>query len=505
MSKKDDTKTIPILEDNRDATHISNNITISNYRELDREKDKDTIEKLIKEKQDALHNPYYSVDLNTNTVKQNERESFTISTNKTKDTILHQNNKSVYDLVLKDYIRLMDNFNKELDNYVDKVYTTIQDLENDIYKFNNIYDTSYYNGFNLKIKNYSDVKVREDYANKYADAIASIQLKEIKDNVDSIIEFLTVDLDSTKILKIIDIESLKDIQRDLKEEFAEQKENIDKDEVEHFLFKLMHIYTYARKLSAIEYDIEKNPTYYKKVKSLYKTIDDKILKIVGNFGNYYDKSNGIEIIENTPIVKRDNIKLPKTYTIDFDIMKLFNNIYPNYKFKSIDDDRHKDLDIKAKLMFDLDTNNPNNLEDMRLLEFIKNGNITLYPIQSALINGFIDVRDSQDTIDKVIPFLSTLKYITQDKKMRYPKSKKDIQLYEDFMLFFDRCKIQVRIVDRATNSVVFEVMQPIPLLSNTQAYSNSSGMGYIVGNSIINILKNELDNLHTTPLIYLNI
>ena len=504
MSKK----TIPSVDDKRDKNKKSDNITISNYKELDKNKDKDTIDKMLKDKQDALHNPNYSIDLNTNRVKQNNRVSFMVQVNKPKGYKPKDDNKGIYDLVYQDYLRLMHHFDKDLNSFLNKEYLDIQEVKDDIYLFNNMYDTNYYNGFNFKVKNLLDEDFKKDYINKYSDAVASTQYLEINNVCSNIIDFVNEDIDNTEIRKILSDEDLKDLQQKIKDKYsvsdasndiAEFVDDFNKDDIEFFIFDNIKSYINRDVSKWIKKEIERNKDYYKEVQELYKTINDKILQIVDNFNSYYDKSTDIEIIDSKSVVKRDNIKLPKTYTIDFDIMRLFNNIYPNYKFKSIDDNRHKDLDIKAKIMFDLDVNNPNNLEDMRLLEFIKNGNIALYPIQSALINGFIDIRDNQDTMDKSVPFLSTLKYITQDKKLRYPKSKKDIQLYEDFMLFFDRCKIQVKIIDRATNKIVFDVMKPIPLLKNYQTYSDDKGMGYVIGNSILNILKNELDNLHTTP------
>ena len=137
------------------------------------------------------------------------------------------------------------------------------------------------------------------------------------------------------------------------------------------------------------------------------------------------------------------------------------------------------------------------MQNMRIIDFIKSGNITLYPIQNALINGFIKIRDNQETIDKVIPLLSTLKYITDNSTLRLPTNKKDLALYEDFMLFFDKCKIQVKIMDRKSKEVLFEITKPIPILSNTPAYNGK--YGYVIGNSVINLLKNELDNIYETP------
>jgi hypothetical protein len=199
------------------------------------------------------------------------------------------------------------------------------------------------------------------------------------------------------------------------------------------------------------------------------------------------------------LVSKSKIKLPNRYSIDIDIMQLFNNIYPNYKFKSIDDNRHKDYDIKSKVMLDFNNDDVDNLEDLRLMNFIKNGNIQLFPIQEFLINGFISIRDEQGT-DKPIPLLSNLKYINEDSKMRLPSNKKDLQLYEDYMLFFNKCKIQVKIINRKTNEVIFELLKPMSILQNTP-YTKEGKYGYYIGNSVINILKDELDELYDAPKI----
>ena len=106
-------------------------------------------------------------------------------------------------------------------------------------------------------------------------------------------------------------------------------------------------------------------------------------------------------------------------------------------------------------------------------------------------------RDYNNT-DKAIPLLSALKYTTENKSLKLPTRKKDLDLYEDFMLFFNKCKIQIKIFNRATGEVYFEILKPIPLLANTPAYKEGK-YGYIIGNSVINILKNELDTLNDTP------
>lgn len=399
---------------------------------------------------------------------------------------------------INDYTKYLTEVNKEVISNL-----SADELKQKAVEFNLKFIDTYISG----IKNYALdlIDAKETYANHLASALVDLQALEI--NKVGINTFNKIDLknDINTIKQYMHIDRLLEVQDTLRKIYPNNTDVADENIIKSILYQ----HQLLDSIKQVQQIIEDNLDYYKKLHQKHT----KINKLIGDIGKKFkarddelnNAKNELEIVDiskSDVIVKRDNIKLPTTYTIDFDIMRLFNNIYPNFKFKSIDDDRHKDLDIKAKLMLDIesDTTDANTMfQNMRLVEFLKSGNIALYPIQSALINGFIDVRDNQDTIDKVIPFQSTLKYITEDKKLRFPKSKKDIQLYEDFMLFFDRCKIQVKIVDRATNSTIFEVMQPIPLLSNTQAYSNSSGMGYIIGNSIINILKNELDNIHITP------
>ena len=346
------------------------------------------------------------------------------------------------------------------------------------------------------------------YAFELASTIVDLQIIEIN-NIGGINAFCKLNLDKDKTLKqIMKTPLLKETQDTLKERLKEK--SIDNVVIDEETLKLV-LFSHQQEdsINNVEKIISDDREYYNKLHRKYNKID----KLTTQVGKKYVKrdkelkelnkvSEDIQIVEqkDDAIVKKDFTKLPTTYTIDFDIMKLFNNIYPNYKYKSIDEDRHKDLNIQAKLILDLDLETDDTatrMQNMRLINFIKNGKITLYPIQSALINGFISIRDNQENIDKVIPLLSTLKYITSNRALRLPTSKKDLQLYEDFMTFFDRCKMQVKIEDRATKRVLFEIMKPISILSNTPAYNGK--YGYVIGNSVLNLLKNELDNIYSTP------
>lgn len=304
MSKKRTDKVIPNVVDKRDKINKSDNIIISNYQNLDKVKDKTKIDKLIKEHQKVLHNPYYSIDLNANKVKQNERVSFIVKANKPFYTDLNnldkklQYNDEILECVYKNYIDLMNSFNKKIDDFLDKDYSNTQELDNDIYNFNNYFDTNYYNGFNLKVKNFLDEDIKKNYVNKYADAIANTQYVEIKNDIDSFIDFAKVDLEKSDIKSFIDEVHLKDLQNKIIKFLNED----NKGDLDNYVFDLIKKYVYLDEIKTIDADLKTNKKYYTDVKSLYKTIDDKIIKIVDNFNNYYKKLNN-DTPTNYDIVK----------------------------------------------------------------------------------------------------------------------------------------------------------------------------------------------------------
>lgn len=290
MSKK----TIPSIEDKRDKDNKSNSIMVSNYAMLDADKPKDKakIEQKIKEKQKDLQSPFYSIDLNTNNVKQNNRVSFITYANKPKDYKPKAENKEVYDLVYQDYLRQMQQFSKVLDEFIDKQYDNVKELDKDIYRFNTFYDTTYYYGFNMRVRNLLDDDFKKEYLNKYADAIASTQFIEIRDVCNNIIEFVNENIDKTEIKRIISDADLKDLQQKIKDKYSASDTS---DDIELYVYDLIKSYVYQDALKSIDAEIDKNKDFYKKVKALYKTINSKILKIVDNFNEY-----GKKLKDNTP-------------------------------------------------------------------------------------------------------------------------------------------------------------------------------------------------------------
>ena len=447
-----------------------------------------------KEKEQQYNNYNYAIDLNNGNVKNNNMLTIYLDTlhNIPSHNVKNDTTQEMYNL----YVLNMQEYLKMIKPYKNKKYKTIKTLTKDIVNFNMMFDANYYNGFNVRVKDLLNDKIKNDYISARASAIATIQMENIK-NV-GIDDFIKVDLDDA-YLKYNTTDASKNMINfyvSLSDMKQLQQELINSKEIDN-LNKIVLDLTIKQTTDNIDIEIKNYNDTYQIIHTLYDAIDKDIKSIIDNFKNALDTFNTDVISTDLQIIK-NNIKIPNSINIDFDIMKLFNNIYPNYKFKSIDEDRHKALDIKANLMLDINTDKVNNMEDLRLINFLQSGNIQLFPIQSALINGFISIRDLNGTADKTIPLLSTLKYITEDKQMRLPTRKKDLDMYEDFMLFFNRCKIQIKITNRQTKEVVFEILKPIPLLANTPAYKEGK-YGYIIGNSILNILKNELDTINEIP------
>lgn len=449
------------------------------------EENKELIDKIKQDQEQKLKDINYTIDLNTGDVKQNSHTAFIINTIYPTKT-----NQELHDKLYDYYLETIQDYKQDIQKYKKKTYKSIKTLQKNIYEFNKLFDTSYFNGFNLRVKDLLSDPIKNTTIEQRARAYTYIQYNSIneygiKDFIECNIQEL---IDNKTYTMLLNASDLTIVQKTLQKSYVN-----DTELLEQMLYQCIYNIILDLTTQDIKQELIDNSNFYDIVHQLYQDIDTDIKEIINIFKSASDKLNA----KNEIAISKSYIKLPPNYSIDFDIMRLFNNIYPNYKFKSIDADRHKDIDIKAQLMFDLDINNTDNLEDIRLLNFIREGNIQLYPIQSALITNFIRLRDYNNT-DKAIPLLSALKYTTENKDLRLPTRKKDLDLYEDFMLFFNKCKIQIKIFNRATGEVYFEILKPIPLLANTPAYKEGK-YGYIIGNSVINILKNELDNLNDTP------
>lgn len=480
---------------------------ISNFEILDKDKDKDLIDAKKRELEDAFKKVDYCITKD-NKVLQND------------DIVFFVNNKSIkplnsknMDIDLSDaYIKDMQDFNKKVRAYLKREYTTKKELEDAIYEFNKMFYNEYLHRLNNQAKDLLNEDIKSNYLNKYASAFTMVQMQEIKKIADTDKDFMLINLDDASDINfncIVSKDILKQTQNEVKEflkdadnkrqvlpeEVREFINDFNRDDMEFIIEKKLHKVLYQDQNNLIIKDILNNEEYYKKIHRLYKNIDKNIIEVIEIFKNasaMLDLSLKPQVQKIAKINSR-GLKIPKEYAINFDISKLFDNVYQIDKYKSIDPDRHKDLDIKAKLLCDTDNLT---LEEFRIIDDIKDNFIHLFPIQRAMIKSFTDIRELNP--DKPIPLLKALKLITTNNKMRLPKSKKERQAYEDMMLLFNKVEVMIKIDDRKAKQTIFETIDPIPLLKNYRTI-NYNEFGYYVGNSIITILEDVFDEIYEIP------
>ena len=500
---------IPKVEDNRQNKDSNNPITISNYKFLDAVADKDKIDKYIKEKQDALHNPFYSIDLNTSRVKQNEQVSFIVDVKKPKHNI--SKDDEIDNLLHNEYVRQMQHFNYELDKYLDKTYTSFKDLDDDIYSFNSLYDQDYYNGFNLRVRNYADKDIKRDYINKYANAVATLQLKEIQDVLYDILDIVNVDIDNTEILSIINKEWLKKIQELVKDNYSisadslegtltttsdkdkikQFVEDFNKDDIDIFIFSIIKEMLIQEQTEILDASISKDKKYYKEINTLYKEINKKILDIVSNFNKYYSDLSK----QNKKARAVKNI-IPTNHTFNLVAPKIFNTTYKMGKYTTIDKDKNLDYDVRLNIVSD----EIKDLRDIIFQEDITNKTLSLLPIDLALFIGFTDLSAVNGN-NIPINMQDTLRYITESKNLKLKDNKKLLQLYEDRLRLFDKFKVKAIITNRETNKSI-KFLDPISILENARVLDESNNqISYIIGRSAILVILNYLSEQNKTDYL----
>ena len=488
MSKNidiDKVKEIPIIEDKRDKDNKSKSLIISNYEYLDKVMDKKEIEQRLQEQQEKLHKPFYSIDLNTSRVKQNIQATFILSTNKTIHNISYA--EDIDNDLHNDYLKLMQKYNDVLNDFIGKKYTSFDDLDKDIVQFNMFYDTNYYNGFNLRVKDFLDSDIKKFYVNQYASAIASLQLQEINSKYKDIKDILDVDIDNIETDSIINKKWFKETQKIVKDYYKDASDDADKQDIDRVIFNVITEMIYQEQVKLLDETIQKNNAYYKKVNELYSAINKKILDIATNFNDYSSKLK--DYTQAVAPKQADN------KPINLHLAKMFNNTYPLNKLTSIDKNKNERYDIRLKLIYE-DTDF-NDLRNIIFVDDINNQQISLLPIDLAFFIGFTTIN-SVNGGNIPITLTDVIKYISEDKKARVRKSQKAYQLYDNKMQMFKSFKVKSVIKDRKTNKTLIEFKDAVPILENYKVHlANRGDNGYIIGASailsILNFLSEQED------------
>lgn len=285
------------------------------------------------------------------------------------------------------------------------------------------------------------------------------------------------------------------------EQVQELQKLYDKAQMHELLFVLVVDYLRADAIKMLETTLNNNLDFYKERHDLYIKIDTLTVEIEQLITTYDTQIQSKSKIDAYKKKRAKSPKLPNVQVINLDLAKFFNNDYILNQVKKIDENAHKkDLTIEATLICD-----SNDLEDVRFSNMIvKAGgqeSVQLYPIHYALLSSFIDIRNANGNIDKSIKLQDALKYVTDDMSYKIPTNKKSLQAYEDMLLFAKKCMALFTIIDNETGEELFRLLDPIPLLENYQAYSESKGdYEYIIGNSFITAFTTKLHEIYGTDI-----
>lgn len=468
---------------------------ISNTELLDKDKDKNKIAEIQKQKQKELKNVNYPIDLNTGKVKTNKNNTFILD----KDTNIKdsKSDSTIYKQLKDDYLQQMQYYKISASRYLNKIYKTKRALNKDILLFNTDFDTSYLNGFNLRVRDYLDEDIKADYLKNYASALTMVQLQEVnKIGVDT---FIILDLDTDKDLnKIIDIQDLKEVQKQLKDAITSKSdakdiktfiEDFNRDDTEFLISDIMLNVIYQHQETNLNALIKSDIDYYTEIHNLYIDINNIILEVVNGFKSASDEIDSNKQQEITA----PKPKTPKNKELSLYATKIFNNIYTKDKNTLID--LHNDTyTLKMRLIVD----EVNDLRDIILYDEIHNNIVKLYPIDLALFLGFTNINNLNGA-NIPITINDAIKYIAENSSLKIKKGNKQLKLYEDRLLLYDRTKVKAQIIKRTEDNkdyILYENKDLISILENKRVYiNNRADMGYIIGASailtIINVLSKD--------------
>lgn len=329
MGKKN-IKTAPNIIDKR--TDTKGKAIISNREFIT---DEDKIKEYKQAKQDALHNPLYAIDLNTDKIKKNTYIALIIDDKAILDNGLTDD---LGKILLNHDLDQLNNFNKWLDKVIEslsaKKFKDADELDVDIYNFNNMYDATYLNGFSKRLRNLLDDEIKQEYANKCADASANYYLLGIKNVLDDIQDLVNIDISKLPKIKNYDYKDIKELVKNKSDDLT----NLDLQIINILKDKLTKI-----ELDSLDSIVSDNLDFYKKANDLYNQVDAKIKEVALKYYNLqkdfnntkYDitkfKTNNDVVSKIDPIAK--SILNGKNYEIG-KLIKTTNN-YNNKEYGAV--------------------------------------------------------------------------------------------------------------------------------------------------------------------------
>lgn len=275
------------------------NKVYTNYELLD-ELSNEEIQELESKRKQELSNLYYSIDLNTNKVKNNDKYAFVISRPKPK-AIDPSKQQDIDNYLHNVYLEQMQNYKKKISKYKNKTYSKMEDIEKDIYNFNDLFDREYLQGFNVRVRNLLDKDIKDDYVSNYVNMVSNIanaRIKEIGYDKFSILDLDTLDKkDDTNLLGVLSKDELSIVKNKLQKDFANDEDissfadDMNREDIDIYTFEVLKDIIYKREIQILNIEIQNNIEYYKKIQKQYDSINDLILLIIDRFKENINKIN----------------------------------------------------------------------------------------------------------------------------------------------------------------------------------------------------------------------
>lgn len=397
---------------------------ISKAELLDKDKDKDKIKKINKQLEQDFKKIDYAIDLNTGKVKRNTNYIYIVDTppNKDKDKTT---NSEIMQLLQNDYIKDISKFKTTISKYLETEYTTTEQLNKDIQKFNKYFYQKYLNGFNLRVIDFLNDEIKASYLGEYTNSILFVKMQEL--SLYGIDKFLKSDLAQKiqEINNIIDNSDLKKIQKEILKKLPkiETKETTETDK-RQMLIDIMYNAVYKKQEQIINKRISDNKGFYDKVHLLYNDINNTIINIVNRFKGY---CNELDTKKNYDVVKFSNNNDIST-KLDPIAKTLLNGKY--YKTDEIikADNNHNDKSYGA--VFSIKATNLSNID---IIDELKAKGVKINHFGKKIIDDIdllIEENKGNITNDNKLVAL-TPKMIARKVYNKEQPTKKQIQEIED--------------------------------------------------------------------------
>lgn len=449
----------------------------------DTEDNKELIEKIKQDQEEKLKSISYVIDLNTGDVKQSKDTALIIG-----NIYPTKTPKELHDKLYNYYLENMQDYKANIQKYKKMQFKSIKSLQKTIYEFNKMFDATYYNGFNLSVKDLLNDPIKNIYIEQRARAYAYVQYNSIIEyTIKAFLECNIQELIDSKIkTMLLNVSDLTTIQQIVQEKSQDTNDN---ETLEQVLYQ--SIYDIILKLITQDttQELKDHSTFYDKVHQLYTEINKDIIYIIDRFNTIANSLNSASdnVDIQQPLIKKLPLLVPT----------IFNNTYIDKKYATI----YTTEQIKIQIKLDLDIKASDFRENIIFYDSLTKQKIPLIPIDYAIFIACTELNATNKSLSGIrgnIPITidSIVQYIADNDKL-YNTKKRQKRLYDYIKNRLDlyRCCIVDAIYTK--NGKINKLYKdPIAILQNTLYYDPvKETEGYIIGASAILTLIAQIESI----------